>query len=55
MSDLFKIYFRLQTELWDLVTNASTVIAPLLPNADYKKGGSFLLGANECRKSGELS
>ena len=50
----FKIPFRIQTELWDMVTSTTTVITPSLPDANYKSGASFLLGPNECRKSGKL-
>ena len=50
-----KISLRLSTQLWDLETSALTEITPSLPNENYAIGGSFLLSANECRQSGELS
>ena len=55
MINLLKIFLRLPTELLDLETFASTEITPSLPAGNHESGGYFLLGANECRKSGELS
>ena len=55
MINLYQISFRLQTELWDLESNSSIVTTQSLPNWNYAYGGIFLLGANECRQSGELS
>ena len=55
MINLFLISLRLSTELWDVETSFSIVTNPLLLNKNYAHGGIFLLGANECRKSGELS
>ena len=54
MYSWFKISLRLQTELWHLETSASTLITPSLPNHNYRYGGTFLLGANECRQSGKF-
>ena len=53
--NFFQVSLRLQTELWDVEKNSSIVTTPSLWNQDYAYGGSFLLSANECRQSGELS
>ena len=49
------VSLRSNTELWDLETSTSTVISPSFPVDDYNYGGSFLLGAHECRRSSKLS
>ena len=54
MTKFLKIPLRLQTELWDLEKNASIVTTPSFPSDEYEYGGIFLLGANECRRSGKL-
>ena len=52
--DLLRVFFRIYTELWDLETSTSTLIGQLLRDSDYAQGGSFLLSAKECRRSGKL-
>ena len=48
-------FFRLKTELWDLVTSTITTSTPILPSGDYNYGGIFHFDANQCRASGKLS
>ena len=55
MNNLFQLFLRLSIEIWEVDTSFSTVIAPSFPEENYSYGASFLLGANECRQSGELS
>ena len=52
---LLRVFFRINTELWDVETSTSTVISPSLPDSNYAQGASFLLSAKECRQSGKLS